>query len=182
MTASVSSQAPLDVQALLRDGQGRWTLDPAGSDLKFHVQHFWGAITVHGRFERFEGEGTVDEDGNVSGQLRIEAASLTTKNRKRDQHLRSAEFFDAEHYPSVVVTVRHLAPEGHALRGEVTLEAAGRRQVLAPTVEVIEATSGWVILRSEVVVDRTAFEMTWSPLKMASYPARAVVTARFVSS
>jgi polyisoprenoid-binding protein YceI len=182
MSSHVSSKASLDLEALLRDGQGRWTLDPEGSDVEFHVRHFWGAITVHGHFERVEGEGTLDEDGNVSGQLRIETASLTTRNRKRDEHLRSTEFFDAEHHPSVVVTVRHLAPEGHVLRGEITLEAAGRRQVLAPTVEVIEATSGSVSLRSEVVVDRTTFGMTWSPLKMASYQALAVVTARFVRS
>jgi polyisoprenoid-binding protein YceI len=48
---------------------------------------------VHGHFERIEGEGTVDEAGNISGELRIDAGLLTTRNAMRDQHMRSAEYF-----------------------------------------------------------------------------------------
>ncbi len=59
--------APNDIRTLVRDAAGTWTLDPAGSTVEFHVKHFWGLITVHGHFERIEGEGTVDEAGNVSG-------------------------------------------------------------------------------------------------------------------
>ncbi len=173
----------VDVQTLVREASGTWSLDPAGSAVEFHVKHFWGVITVHGRFERIEGDGTVDDAGNVSGELRIAAASLTTKNAKRDQHLRSAEFFDVEHHPTVVVTVRRLVPDGPGvLKGQVTLEAAGRSQDLSQIVEVVGATSDAVSLRAELVVDRTAFGMTWSPLKMASSEARAVVNARFVRS
>ena len=36
-----------DIQSLLRDGQGSWTLDSAGSSAEFYVKHFWGAIIVH---------------------------------------------------------------------------------------------------------------------------------------
>ena len=173
----------VDVQTLVRDAPGTWSLDPAASAVEFHVKHFWGVITVHGHFERIEGEGTVDDAGNISGELRIDAASLTTKNAKRDQHLHSAEFFDVEHHPTVVVTVRRLVPEGSGvLRGEVTLDAAGHSEDLAPIVEVVGATSNTVSLRAEVVVDRTAFGMTWSPLKMASVEVRTVVNARFVRS
>ena len=127
--------------------------------------------------------GPLDEEGNISGELRIDAGSLTTKNAKRDKHLRSADFFDVEHYPTVKVTVRRLVPEGRGvLKGQVTLEAAGHSQDLAPIVEVVGAKSDTVSLRGELVVDRTTFGMTWSPLKMASSEARAVVNARFVRS
>jgi polyisoprenoid-binding protein YceI len=173
----------VDVETLVRDARGTWSLDPAASAVEFHVKHFWGVITVHGHFERIAGEGTVDEAGNISGELRIDAGSLTTKNAKRDQHLHSAEFFDVEHYPTVVVTVRRLVPEGRGvLKGQVTLEAGGHSEELAPIVEVVGATANTVSLRAEVVVDRTAFGMTWSPLKMASSEARAVVNTRFVRS
>ena len=64
----------------------------------------------------------------------------------------------------------------------MTLEAAGHRKDLAPSVEMVGATSNTVSLRAKVVVDRTAFGMTWSPLKMASGEARAVVNAGFVRS
>lgn len=111
----------------------------------------------------------------------IEAASPTTKNRKRDEHLRSADFFDAEHHPKLVVTVRDLVPAGPTvLRGRVALEATGHEQEFETTMAVLEATPGAVTLRCEAVVDRTAYDMTWSPLGMASKQARAVVTARFV--
>lgn len=62
-------------------------------------------ITVHNRFQKFDGEGTVNADGTVSGHLVIDATSLTTKNRKRDEHLRSADFFDVEHHPTVTISL-----------------------------------------------------------------------------
>src|SRR5271170_3419766 len=96
---ATTPSASLDVQDLVRDAPGTWSLDPAGSTVDFHVKHFWGVITVHGHFDQIDGQGTVDEAGGISGELRIGAVSLSTKNAKRDQHLRSAEFFDAEHHP-----------------------------------------------------------------------------------
>ena len=136
---------------------------------------------MHGSFETFGGEGRVDPDGRVSGHLTIDAKLLTTKNRKRDKHLRSPDFFDVEHHPSVTFTLGGLVPDGdRPLQARVTLEAAGRRTELEPTVEVVSAASDAVVLHSTVVVDRTIFDMTWSPLGMASRQARGEVTARFV--
>ena len=170
-----------DIQPLVRDSQGTWRLDPAGSSAEFHVKHFWGAVTVHGRFERLAGEGTVAQDGTLTGAIRLDATSLTTNNRKRDEHLRSADFFDVEHHPNVIVWVRDLAATGPtAVRGTVAVEAAGRQQELEAAMAVLEANPQAVTLRCELVVDRTAHAMTWSPLGMASRSARAVVTARFV--
>lgn len=149
--------------------------------MEFHVTHFWGAITVHGHFDRVEGEGIVGPGGTTSGRLVIDAASLTTKNRKRDEHLRSADFFDVANHPDVDVSTGELTPTGvAALGGRVALEAAGHEQEYDVTVAVVEAGPDAVTLRCELVVDRTAFAMTWSPLGMAASQARAVCTARFV--
>jgi polyisoprenoid-binding protein YceI len=169
-----------DLQALQRDSQGSWSLDPAGSSAEFHVKHFWGAITVHGRFERLEGEGIVSLDGTVTGVLRLDAASLTTKNKRRDQHLRSADFFDIEHHPTVTITVALTAGSDGSLASDVHLETAGHNQQIRPVVQVVQAASGSVTLRAEVTVDRSEFGMTWSPLGMAARQAGAVITARFV--
>ncbi|HVV30457.1 MAG TPA: YceI family protein [Mycobacteriales bacterium] len=183
MPDSSEAGSTVDVTAAAREGEGHWSLDPAKSSVEFHVKHFWGLITVHGRFERFEGDGTVGPDGAISGRLVIDAASLTTKNRKRDEHLRSADFFDVEHHPKVVVTAHDVVPTGPtALRGRVTLEAAGHEQELDATMPVLEAGPGAVTLRCELVVDRTAHAMTWNPLGMTSRHAQAVVTAHFVRS
>jgi polyisoprenoid-binding protein YceI len=78
-------------------------LDAYRSRAKFAVRHFWGAVTVRGRFQRIQGEGTMAEDGSVKGLLTLEAGSLTTKNPRQDGHLRSAEFFDIASHPSVFV-------------------------------------------------------------------------------
>jgi len=100
-------QAGAEVEALAREGAlaGRWLLDPQASRAEFRVRHFWNTITVRGWFERLEGEGTVGPDGTVTGQLVIDPASLTTKNKQRDRHLRSADFFDVQQHPRVIVTV-----------------------------------------------------------------------------
>ena len=116
----VGSSAQEDVAALLGDGTvaGSWVLDPVASRVEFHVKHFWGAITVHGSFDQIAGEGSVGADGSVTGRMSMEAGSLVTKNERRDKHLRSADFFDAEHYPDVVVTVTgDLGLPGHPRGG-----------------------------------------------------------------
>ena len=172
-----------DLQELLRASQGRWTLDPAGSSAEFHAKQFWGAITVHGHFERLEGEGTVAPDGTVSGVVRLDAASLTTKNNKRDKHLRSADFFDTRAPPE---RHHHCHPPQpgprRALAGDVRLEAAGRSQPIRPVIRVVGVDSTSVTLRADVTVDRTEFGMTWSPLGMAAHEAGVVITTRFVRS
>jgi polyisoprenoid-binding protein YceI len=175
--------APAGAAALLNDGTvaGRWVLDPAGSRAEFHVKHFWGAITVHGSFSQITGEGTVGPDGTVTGRVCIEASSLGTGNKKRDEHLRSADFFDAGRHPQVVVTVTAARPAGPAaLACQGSLEAAGHAEPVEFTAHVADATAETVVLRADLVVDRTRFAMTWSPLGMASASARATVVARFV--
>jgi polyisoprenoid-binding protein YceI len=170
------------VVALAGDGAlaGRWRLDPSASRVEFRVPHFWHAITVRGWFDQVEGEGTVGPDGTVTGQLVLVAGSLNTKNKQRDKHLRSADFFDSDKHPRVVLTVRQaaLGPDGR-LTGEGTLEAAGASEPVAFTADVVEASAEAVTLRAEVAVDRSRFGMTWSPLRMAAMQATGAVTARF---
>ena len=180
--AGRAAQAGADVAALVRDGvlAGRWVLDPRASRVEFRVRHFWGAVTVRGWFERFEGEGAVGPDGKVAGQLVIDAASLDTKNKQRDRHLRSADFFDAADHPRVVVTVSQAElTHGAQLAAKGELEAAGVREPLSFTGEVVDASADAVTLQAEVTVDRSRFGMTWSPLRIASMQATGSVTARF---
>ena len=180
--AGSAAQAGTDVAALVRDGglAGRWVLDPRASRVEFGVRHFWGAVTVRGWFERLEGEGTVGPDGKVAGQLVMDAASLTTKNKRRDRHLRSGDFFDAERHPRVVLAVSRaeLTPGGQ-LAAEGELEAAGVREPVSFTAEVVDASADAVTLQAGLTVDRSRFGMTWSPLRMTSMQATGSVTARF---
>jgi polyisoprenoid-binding protein YceI len=78
---------------------GTWAIDPVHSSIGFTVRHLL-VSKVRGEFTDFEGEVTVDESGAVSVEARIQAASVTTKNKQRDEHLRATDFFDASAYPT----------------------------------------------------------------------------------
>jgi polyisoprenoid-binding protein YceI len=135
---------------------------------------------VRGWFERLEGEGAVGPDRKVAGQLVIDAGSLNTKNKQRDRHLHSADFFDAQGHPRVVVTVSPAElTRGAQLAAEGELEAAGVREPLSFPAEVVDASPDAVTLQAELTVDRSRFGMTWSPLRMTSMQATGSVTARF---
>jgi polyisoprenoid-binding protein YceI len=180
--AGRAAQAGADVAAPVRDRAlaGRWVLDPRASRVEFSVKHFWGAVTVRGWFERLEGEGVVGPDGKISGQLVMDAASLNTKNNKRDQHLRSGDFFDVQNHPRVVVTVSRAELTGGArLAVEGELDTAGVREPLSFTAEIVDASADAVTLQAGLSIDRSRFGMTWSPLRMASMQATGSVTARF---
>lgn len=173
------------LEALVTAGTltGDWQLDPATSTVEFHVKHFWGLITVHGWFERLSGKGSVSADHGVEGVITIDGSSLQTKNKQRDKHLRSGDFFDVENNPDVVITVTSasLSDDGQVdMTG--TFEAAGIREPITFSANVIDASADAVTIRAELKLDRTRFGMTWSPMRIAASDARGVVTARFTRS
>jgi polyisoprenoid-binding protein YceI len=177
-----SAEQP-DLPALLREETvaGHWVLDPARSRVAFHVKHFWGLITVHGNFDQLSGEADISTDGTITGHLVMDATSVNTKNSKRDQHLRSADFFNAEMHPRMTLTITGAEPDGPGtLACHGTLEAAAHTEPIDFTATVELAGPEAVTLRSELEVDRTLWDMTWSPIGMASKTARGDVVAYFV--
>ncbi len=78
---------------------GLWQLDATRSTVAISHVTMWGMVTVKGTFTGVSGEGEVRPDGTVRGAVTLDAASLDTKHTKRDEHLRSADFFDVEHHP-----------------------------------------------------------------------------------
>ncbi|HEY1003022.1 MAG TPA: YceI family protein [Streptosporangiaceae bacterium] len=167
----------------LADGTaaGNWVLDPAGSHAEFRVKHFWGAITVRGTLGPMTGEATISPDGTVTGRISFEARSLDTKNKQRDKHLRSADFFHVDKHPQAALTVTSARPAGPAeLECQGTFEAAGQARPVTFTAHIQEATAQAAVLTAELDVDRAQFDMTWSPLHIASMTAHGTVTARFV--
>ena len=92
---------------------GRWELDPQRSSVEFRVGHFWGLATVKGHFDDYEGR--LDLGADPAIELTIDAASVQTGNPKRDQHLRSAPFFDAENHPSVQFVSDSVVLQGDTL-------------------------------------------------------------------
>src|SRR5438270_11846196 len=79
-----------------------WQFDAGHTHIGFTGRHLMVA-TVRGEFEQFSGTVEFDEQDLTRSQadIQIEAASVTTRNAQRDEHFRSADFFDVAHYPYI---------------------------------------------------------------------------------
>jgi polyisoprenoid-binding protein YceI len=167
--------------ALVADGTavGDWTLDPAATRIEFHTASMWGLAKVHGWFTTVSGSGRVTADGAVTGEVVIDAASVDTKNKRRDDHLRSDDFFDVAQHPTITYTVEGIVPtDSDQVEVRGTLTARGQSESLPFKATVTEATADTVTLEAELNVDRSRFGMTWSPMKVATMHNRVVVKAR----
>ena len=80
----------------------KWNLDPAHSEITFKVRHMM-ISNVKGEFKNFsiDLESADDEFKNVKANAKIDTVSISTNNTDRDNHLKSAEFFNAEAHPQI---------------------------------------------------------------------------------
>src|ERR1700729_50663 len=105
-------------------GRIRWRIDPRRSSVEFHAPNFWGLATVKGQFERYDG--TLELDKTPAIELTIDAASLSTNHKKRDAHLRSADFFDVANPPQVRFVSDTVTLAGAQLKVQGHLHVAGK--------------------------------------------------------
>ena len=90
----------------------KWNLDPAHSEITFKVRHMM-ISNVKGEFKNFsiDLESADDEFKNVKANATIDTASISTNNTDRDNHLKSAEFFNAEAHPQITFETDSLNDE-----------------------------------------------------------------------
>jgi polyisoprenoid-binding protein YceI len=146
---------------------GLWQLDTVRSTVAIKHKTMWGMVTVKGVFSGVTGEGEVQPDGTARGTITLDAASLDTKNAKRDEHLRGTDFFDAERHPSLVFAVRNavVRPDDTVeISGQLTVRGVSRPQ--PATVQVTEASADAITLTAEFTVDREQFGMGWNQMGM----------------
>jgi polyisoprenoid-binding protein YceI len=159
-------------------GVGRWQLDPSRSTAEFRVPNFWGLMKVTGRFDRLSGWLEIGERGERRMELTIDATSLNTGNEKRDEHLRSGDFFDTEHHPTVrFVSTSVGDPDGGRIKVQGELLAAGRRVMLdlEPT---LRQHADELQVDATTTLDQRELGMTYSPLGMTRTPATLSVHAQ----
>ncbi len=155
----------------------RWRLDPAGSTAEFGVPHFWGLVTVKGHFGRLDGWVTIDESGQRAMELTLDAASVDTGNRRRDRHLRSSDFFDAERSPEVRFHSTSVSDAGDGgLRVAGELEAAGNRVALDLQAS-LEQSEDQLLIDVTTPLDQRQLGITWSPLGVTRSPVTLHVHA-----
>ena len=101
-----------------------YKFDPSGSTIGFSVHQFLG--TTHGKFAKFNGRINVDREHpeNSSVTAQIDVRSIDTRIKKRDDHLRSAEFFNVEKFPQITFksrNVKQTGPQSGDILGDLTM-------------------------------------------------------------
>lgn len=147
-----------------------YTIDPAHSSAHFKVRHMMIA-NVRGEFSKITGTATLDAGNpgasNVSAD--IEVNSINTREKDRDQHLKSADFLDATNYPTIHFQSKKVETEGpgaYKVTGDLTVHGVTREvilQVEGPTAEVKDPW-GYTRRGAEAItkISRKDFGLTWN--------------------
>ena len=146
-----------------------WIIDASHSQLNFSVRHMMIA-NVRGRFENFTGSVDFDEADptRTSVNVQIEAASINTNEPKRDAHLRSPDFLDAENYPTIHFTskeVKVLSAQRGQIIGDLTIRGVSNEVVL--DVEYLgQSKSPWGTLNAgfsaSTKINRKDWGLAWN--------------------
>ncbi|HKZ89078.1 MAG TPA: YceI family protein [Thermoplasmata archaeon] len=146
-----------------------WEFDPAHSSVELSVRHLM-ISTVTGRFKSLRGSVTRDEAAieNSRVEAEIDAASIDTGVADRDNHLRSADFFDVANHPKLVfrsTKIEDLGGDSGRMHGELTIRGVTRPVILAVSY-LGEIRDPWGNRRrgfsAETTLYRKDFGMTWN--------------------
>ncbi|UFS61532.1 YceI family protein [Sulfurimonas sp. HSL-3221] len=139
-----------------------YDVDPTHSNVGFKIRHMM-ISNVNGRFAEFSGN--YDLEGKVLKALSgtIKSASVDTDNAKRDDHLRSADFFDVAKYPEITFTMTSF--DGDSVTGELTIHGVTRTVTLEAEVSGT-IKDPWGMTRSSIILEgsikRSDFGLTYN--------------------
>jgi len=147
--------------------QGTYTIDTVHSNVGFTVRHL--VSKVRGEFTDFDG--TIVADFNdldaSSVELTIQAASIDTKNEKRDAHLRSPDFFDVEKYPEITFRsskITKVDEDTFAIAGTLTMHGVSKEITL--TVDFLGEMTAMGGIRAgyelTTTVNRLDYGLSWN--------------------
>jgi polyisoprenoid-binding protein YceI len=152
-------------------GPTSWAIDPIHSSVEFAVRHLM-ITTVKGRFADVRGGAVLDDDNPAGAQVEIavDVASIDTREPQRDAHLRSADFFDVEKYPTLTFRstgIRDFSDARFKLVGNLTIHGVTREVVLDVTSEG-RTKDPWGGQRAgysaSTRIKRSDFGLTWNQL------------------
>ena len=111
-----------------------WEVDLAHSSLEFAVRHML-VSTVKGAFLAFTVDADIDPENvaNSRATVKVNVASLDTREPRRDAHLRSADFFDAERFPTITYAVKSMegvSSDRYRISGDLTIKEVTREVTL----------------------------------------------------
>lgn len=147
----------------------KFTVDQSHSNVSFEVKHMM-VSKVKGRFESYSADVEAEDLTDLttaSIRFTIDVASINTNNEDRDNHLKSADFFDAENYPEITFEATKIEKDGddYKVTGDLTI-----RGVTKPITFDVEfggkATNPWGVevygFEAEAKLNREDFGLTWT--------------------
>jgi polyisoprenoid-binding protein YceI len=146
-----------------------WTIDPAHTEVGFAVKHLM-ISTVRGRFG--DVRGTITLEGNDVTRSSVEAeiatASIDTRQEQRDTHLRSADFFEVDTYPTIAfrsTRIERIENDRYRITGNLTIRDV-TREVALETTDEGRGRDPWggerLAFSAATTIDRRDFGLTWN--------------------
>ena len=165
----------------------KWSIDNAHSDVAFKVRHMM-ISTVTGHFEEFDATVKTDGDSfeNASIEFSAKTDSINTKNKDRDNHLKSDDFFNAEKFPEMKFVSKSF--DGEKLVGDLTIRDVTKEVTLDAEFNGIAVDSyGQTKAGFEIAgeINRKEFNLTWNAVTEAgnivvSDKVKLAIDAQFI--
>ncbi len=147
--------------------QDTFTIDPVHSSIEFKVKHMM-VSDVKGSFDTFSGTIALDPKTveNSSVEITIQSASVSTKNEKRDGHLKSADFFDVEKFPTLTFKSKKIAKKGDGwvAIGDLTIRGVTKEIELPFTLSgpVSAGNASIIGVSAATEINRQDFGVSWN--------------------
>jgi polyisoprenoid-binding protein YceI len=152
-----------------------YKIDKSHSEAVFQVRHL--VTKVRGRFDDFDGTVQLNEEQpeRSSVEFTIRAASIDTNEKDRDTHLRSADFFDVEKFPTITFTSTRVSKsnDSYEVVGDLTIHGVIKKITL-PVAHLGKAKDPWgnerIGFESEITLNRKDYGLTWNaPLEVGGF-------------
>jgi polyisoprenoid-binding protein YceI len=147
-----------------------WNINPDHSSIQFQVRYM-GVVNVKGSFDKFQGTVNLEEKNlaKSSVHVSIESASINTGVEKRDEHLRTDDFFDCPKHPTITFKSIKVIPTGKGklkVVGDLTMMGVTKEVVLEVDGPTPEIKDPWGNFRrgatAKTSINRKDFGMTWN--------------------
>src|SRR4029078_1050056 len=147
-----------------------WKIDPVHSGAEFKVKHMM-ISNVKGQFTAVTGVATLDETDVTKSRIEatIDAASVNTRDVQRDAHLKSADFFDVEKFPTLSFKSKRVARVGGdelAVTGDLTIHGVTREVTFDVEGPTLPAKDPWgntrVGISATTKISRKDYGVTWN--------------------
>jgi polyisoprenoid-binding protein YceI len=147
-----------------------WNINPDHSSIQFQVRYM-GVVNVKGSFDKFQGTVTLDEKNLAKSAVHvaIDPVSINTGVEKRDEHLRTDDFFDCPKYPTITFKSKKVTTGGKGklkVIGDLTMPRVTKEVVLEVDGPTPEIKDPWGNFRrgatARTTINRKDFGMTWN--------------------